>query len=64
MASISKNTQIEFKEKNLVLLTGATGYVDGIPETSADGQSQTDNINLEIIQKVEVFRGNNSSLFG
>ena len=39
-------------------------YVDGIPETSADGQSQTDNINLEIIEKVEVFRGNNSSLFG
>ena len=29
MASISKNTQIEFKEKNLVLLTGATGYVGG-----------------------------------
>ena len=39
-------------------------YVDGIPETSPDGQSQTDNINLEIIEKVEVFRGNNSSLFG
>ena len=39
-------------------------YVDGIPETSADGQSQTDNINLEIIEKIEVFRGNNSSLFG
>ena len=39
-------------------------YVDGIPETSADGQSQTDNINLEIIEKVEVFRANNSSLFG
>ena len=39
-------------------------YVDGIPETSPDGQSQTDNINLEIIEKLEVFRGNNSSLFG
>ena len=39
-------------------------FVDGIPETSPDGQSQTDNINLEIIEKVEVFRGNNSSLFG
>ena len=29
MVSISKNTQIEFKENNLVLLTGATGYVGG-----------------------------------
>ena len=39
-------------------------FVDGIPETSPDGQSQTDNINLAIIEKLEVFRGNNSSLFG
>ena len=39
-------------------------FVDGIPETSPDGQSQTDNINLAIIEGVEVFRGNNSSLFG
>ena len=39
-------------------------FVDGIPETSPDGQSQTDNINLPIIEELEVFRGNNSSLFG
>ena len=39
-------------------------FVDGIPETSPDGQSQTDNINLAIIESLEVFRGNNSSLFG
>ena len=39
-------------------------FVDGIPETSPDGQSQTDNINLAIIEGLEVFRGNNSSLFG
>ena len=39
-------------------------FVDGIPETSPDGQSQTDNINLEIIEDIEVYRGNNSSLFG
>lgn len=39
-------------------------FVDGIPETSPDGQSQTDNINLEIIENIEVYRGNNSSLFG
>ena len=39
-------------------------FVDGIPETSPDGQSQTDNINLEIIEGIEVYRGNNSSLFG
>ncbi len=39
-------------------------YVDGLPETFVDGQSQLDNINLEIINQVEVLRGINSSLYG
>jgi len=39
-------------------------YVDGLPETFVDGQSQLDNINLEIINQLEVLRGINSSLYG
>jgi len=39
-------------------------YVDGLPETFVDGQSQLDNINLEIINQIEVLRGVNSSLYG
>jgi len=39
-------------------------YVDGLPETFVDGQSQLDNINLEIINEIEVLRGVNSSLYG
>lgn len=39
-------------------------YVDGLPETFVDGQSQLDNINLEIINQLEVLRGVNSSLYG
>ena len=34
------------------------------PETSPDGQSQIDNVNLEIIERINVYRGNNSSFFG
>ena len=45
-------------------IRGIKIFVDGIPETSPDGQSQIDNVNLEIIEKIEVYRGNNSSLFG
>ena len=36
----------------------------GYPETTPDGQSQIDNLNLEIIEKVEVIRGVGSSLYG
>ena len=39
-------------------------YVDGLPETFVDGQSQLDNINLEIINQLEVLRGVNSSFYG
>ena len=45
-------------------IRGIKIFVDGIPETSPDGQSQIDNINLEIIEKIKVFKGNNSSFFG
>ena len=45
-------------------IRGIKIFVDGIPETSPDGQSQIDNINLELIENIKVYRGNNSSFFG
>ena len=38
--------------------------VDGIPETSPDGQTQLDNIDLGATQRIEVLRGPASSLYG
>ena len=38
--------------------------VDGILETSPDGQSETDNIDLGSAQRIEVLRGPASSLYG
>ena len=45
-------------------IRGIKLIVDGVPETTPDGQSQIDNLNLEIIEKVEVIRGVGSSLYG
>mgnify|MGYP003312276505 FL=1 len=45
-------------------IRGIKIFVDGIPETSPDGQSQIDNINLEIVDRISIYRGNNSSFFG
>lgn len=38
--------------------------VDGIPETSPDGQTQLDNIDLGATRRIEVLRGPASSLYG
>ena len=38
--------------------------VDGIPETSPDGQTQLDNIDLSGAKRIEVLRGAASSLYG
>ncbi|MCH8292390.1 TonB-dependent receptor [Candidatus Poribacteria bacterium] len=38
--------------------------VDGIPETTPDGQSQVDNIDLGSTERIEVIRGATSSLYG
>ena len=45
-------------------IRGVRLIVDGIPETTPDGQSQVDNINVEIIDRIEVLRGVASVLYG
>ena len=37
-------------------IRGIKLIVDGVPETTPDGQSQIDNLNLEIIQNIEIIR--------
>ena len=44
-------------------IRGIKLIVDGVPETTPDGQTQIDNLNLEIINKIEVIRGGGSSLY-
>ena len=38
--------------------------VDGIPETTPDGQGQLDNISIGILSNIEVLRGPSSALYG
>ena len=45
-------------------IRGIKLIVDGIPETTPDGQGQLDNLNLGIIEKIEVLKGPSSALYG
>ncbi len=45
-------------------IRGIKLIVDGIPETTPDGQGQLDNLNLGIIDRIEVLKGPSSSLYG
>lgn len=45
-------------------IRGIKIIVDGIPETTADGQGQLDNLNLGIIERIEVLPGGASALYG
>ena len=45
-------------------IRGIKIIVDGIPETTPDGQGQVDNLNIGIVQNIEVIRGPASSLYG
>jgi len=45
-------------------IRGIKILVDGIPETTPDGQGQIDNLNLGIIDNIEVIRGPSSALYG
>lgn len=45
-------------------IRGIKVLIDGIPETTPDGQTQLDNLNLGVIDRIEVVRGPTSALYG
>jgi iron complex outermembrane receptor protein len=45
-------------------IRGVKLIVDGIPETTPDGQGQIDNLNLAAIESIEIIKGPSSSLYG
>lgn len=53
-----------FGSRSAFGIRGVKLIVDGIPETTPDGQGQIDNLGLGLIQNVEVLRGASSALYG
>ena len=45
-------------------IRGVKLVVDGIPETTPDGQGQVDNVPLGLLKDIEVLRGPSASLYG
>jgi iron complex outermembrane receptor protein len=45
-------------------IRGVKLIVDGIPETTPDGQSQLDNLPLGLVSNIEILRGPNANLYG
>lgn len=53
-----------FGSRSAFGIRGVKLLVDGIPETTPDGQGQIDNLGLGLIQNIEVLRGASSALYG
>ena len=65
--NFSQDTRISirgFGARSAFGIRGVKLIIDGIPETTPDGQGQVDNLNLALIDKIEVLRGASSSLYG
>ena len=45
-------------------LRGVKVLLDGVPQTLPDGQSQLNNLNLSLVDRIEVLRGGASALYG
>lgn len=45
-------------------LRGVKVLLDGVPQTLPDGQSQLNNLNLTLVDRIEVLRGGASALYG
>ena len=53
-----------FGSRSAFGIRGVKLIIDGIPETTPDGQGQVDNVNLGLLESIEVLRGASSSLYG
>ncbi len=53
-----------FGSRSAFGIRGIKIVVDGVPETTPDGQGQLDNLDLYVMEKIEVVRGAASSLYG
>ena len=53
-----------FGSRSAFGIRGVKSIVDGIPETTPDGQGQIDNLNLGAIERMEIISGPASTLYG